>query len=163
MRSPNDPLVPARRRARATWLAGAVAVLGCALWAFGPWQAPDAPSVTPLRAGSERVVIEAGIEPIDQNAFLARLWDQPAAPDPHAAEPAARAEPEPMPRFQLIGITRDQGRLYAVLYDPQADRLFTVGDGDSIGHHTVTAISESGVELSDGRSTRWLALREDRS
>jgi len=148
---------------RVTWLAGMAGVAVCALWAFGPLQAPAAPGVTLLRPMSDPVGIEAIVKSIDQTAFAARLWNAPPTPDRGGPVADDRSKRQPPLRLELIGITRDNDRLYAVLYDPESDRLLTVGDGDQIRDHTVTAISESEVELSDGRSTRRLALREGRS
>ncbi len=152
-----------RRRVCATWLVGAAAVAVCALWAVGPFRIPSAPNVRLIPPTEDAIAVDADVVPIDESAFLALLWNVP--PTPATVEPAERdpATPEPAMRYQLIGITRDRGRLFAVLYDPEADRLLTVGDGDRIRHHTVTAISESEVELSNGRSTRRLTLREGRS
>ena len=162
LRIPNDPVLLARRRTRATWLIATAGIAVCAWWGFAPLPVLDAPDVTLSQPVAPNVP-DAGVEPMDQSVFSALLWNAPETPNrtEQAADDAAQRDSAI--RVQLIGITNDHGRLYAVLYDPESDRLFSVGNGDRILQHTVTSISESAVELSDGRSTRRLTLREGRS
>lgn len=111
------------------------------------------PATTPL--------IEDEQEPLDQSAFIVRLWNPP--PEARDARMAEQSAPPPKPpRLQLIGITDDGRQLRAALYDPDADRLFIVGTGDHVKKHTVT-VTPDAVELVNGKITHRLALRKDRS
>ena len=148
---------------RASGAAGAIVILLCAWWAFAALAPLDpAPPAVEL-AGASSQPAATGINRIDRNAFCARLWNPP--PGERRLEPSQRsvAKDQPPIRFQLVGIIREDGQLKAALYDPSTDRLLIVVSGDQIGRHTVSEIDEGGVELSDGRTSRRLALREDRS
>lgn len=147
---------------RLTWLLGAALVTLSAAWAWRPLEQPDqsgffidlhAPPTTPIDDEDHL---------FDQGAFVVRLWNPPP-PEARDALVAGRTAPPPKPlRLQLIGIIDDGRQLRAALYDPEADRLRIVGDGDKVKQHTIT-ITADAVELADGRVTHRLTLRKDRS
>ena len=146
---------------RFTWVLGAALVTLCAWWAWRPLEQPDqsgffidlhAPPTTPIDDEDHR---------FDQGAFAVRLWIPP--PEARNALAAERTPPPPKPpRLQLIGIIDDGRQLRAALYDPEADRLLIVGDGDHVKQHTIT-ITADAVELADGRIIHRLTLRKGRS
>jgi hypothetical protein len=152
-----------RRRIHATWLAGAAAITSCALWAAAPPGESSRPDGAVVVAAPLPKLVNAPPNPIDPQAFTARLWNPgPAEQASQVAQHEVAVRSATMP-LQLIGIINEAGQLKAALYDPQTDRVLIVTSGDRIGQHTITQISASTVELSDGRFTSRLKLREDRS
>ncbi len=104
-----------------------------------------------------------GLDVINARVFAARLWNPVPAPSaPAPANEEVASKPPPL-RLELVGIINDGGTLRAALYDADTDRLHIVSDSDQIGRLTVTVVAESHVELTDGRSTRRLSLREQGS
>jgi hypothetical protein len=99
---------------------------------------------------------------IDPGAFAVKLWNP--LPPPSTPETLAATSEPPVPlKLQLIGIITEQEVHRAAVYDPDSDRLLIVSGGDRIDHHTITQVTSSTVELSDGQSTRTLTLKEDHS
>jgi hypothetical protein len=151
-----------RRRIAATWCIGLMLVMACAVWAFRF----SSESVS-LEFDLESIVkpeqeqsAEASTAPLDLSAFTAKLWNPPL-PSKQATEiasqPTQPAAREPL-NLQLIGITSENGRRVAALYDPRTDSLHMVSDGQSIGRLRVTAITDEYVELDDGRGPRKVEL-----
>jgi len=152
-----------RRRLRATWLAGSAAITSCVLWAAAPLGESSRPDGAVVVAALSPKLVKATPNPIEPQAFTARLWNpRPAEQASQVAQQEIAARSATM-RLQLIGIINEAGQLKAALYDPQTDRVLIVTSGDRVGQHTITQISASTVELSDGRFTSRLKLREDRS
>jgi hypothetical protein len=150
-----------RRRIRATWLAGAAAITSCVLWAAAPLGESNQPNGAVVVAAPSSKLVKATPKPIEPQAFTARLWNpRPAEQASQVAQQEVAARSATM-RLQLIGIINEGGQLKAALYDPQTDRVLIVTSGDRVGQHTITRISASTVELSDGRFTSRLKLRED--
>ncbi len=163
MRSRTDPIKRLKRLTAITVAGGTVVVAGCAWWALCPL-----PNLTPIKVELARptapdVVHADDVASIDARVFAARLWNPIPAPSaPAPAEEEVASKPQPL-RLELVGIINDGGTLRAALYDADTDRLHIVSDGDQIGRLTVTLVAESHVELTDGRSTRRLSLREQSS
>lgn len=93
-------------------------------------------------------------------AFSAPLWVAPPAPPP---APAPKPEPPPPPplRLQLLAVVNQDGAYEAVLFDPDADKLYTVREGGTLGSRTVERVDATGVDLKDDAGTRTLALKSD--
>lgn len=150
-----------KRRIRRTWAIGAFSIVFVALWALWLDEPPrDQKPVLREPTATERTA--HAIAPLDRQAFTAHLWNPPPPPPPapKKEEETRVAERRPF-LLQLIGII-EEGPLprRAVLYDPQADKLFIVADGDAFQTYRVLRVTQGTVELSDGRSTRKLELIE---
>ena len=148
---------------RRTWLLGAALITLSAAWAWRPLEQPEPPGLSIDLYAPPTTPIEDEDHLFDQSAFAVRLWNPPPPPEARNALVAGQTAPPPKPlRLQLIGIIDDGRQLRAALYDPEADRLLIVGDGDRVKQHTIT-ITADAVELADGRVTHRLTLRKDRS
>jgi hypothetical protein len=162
MSLPLDPIRFARRRAVATWLVVAPALVLCAIWAGWPIEIPAVmpPAISPSRTSEHQV---PSVAPLDIASFDAPLWVIPPSPVATAAEPAP-PPPEPVTKLQLVGIVRERHEgvetLRAALYDPGSDRIVLVADGEKVGTQTVRAVTDSAVELTNGRSISKLVLDE---
>ncbi len=160
-RSTADPLRLWRSRQRAVIALGAFWVLGVIAWSM--WPLPQrsiaAPSLDPRIDSIE----DSALPPLNQQAFLAPIWNPIPEPTPvEAAPPPAR--PEPI-RFTLVGIVRDVGDdgeqvLRAALYDPTTDKMHVVASGERVGSFEVQ-VEATAVVLTDGSRTHRLQLRDD--
>jgi hypothetical protein len=149
----NDPTRFARRRSLVTWCIGALLIAPAAAWSLLPPPINPAPA---LQVAAALPSADAqGTGSLDLSAFRARIW----VPTARAAAPKAEPTPPPAPaplRLQLIGILRetatesDTTTLRAALYDPDSDKLFIVGAGDTLGSHRVAQITPTGVVLAQG-------------
>lgn len=135
---------------------GGFAVLACAAWAFWPLPRPKftTPDLTPATTESpaERV-----LPPLDLAAFRAPLWVAPPPP------PVAAAPPPPPPplKLQLIAIVREAEVYKAALYDPDQDKLFIVGKGETIAGRTIEEVRAGDLTLKDNGISRTLALKTE--
>ncbi len=160
----------------------AALLVGAALWSLRPL--PSAEALLAERTPPGKVhpsnpapLTSARHVALDSAAFGTPLWVAPPAP---AAPPTPTPPPPPPPplRLQLIAIITEPvsgastehasptAVLSALFYDPDADRLVTFQVGDSLGgtapaDREIQAITDKGVIIRDGRSTRTIALRED--
>lgn len=163
LQSPNDPIRVIKRRVWATWLVGSLAIASCAFWALPPADDPDQPHlVTTLAEPSTEPISDDSPPAFDDQSFSARLWNPPQGSEPAPPAPKAARRPPP-PRLELIAIINDGGERRAAVYNPDTDRIRIVGSGDQISELTVTSVSADAVELSDGRATVRLTLKEERS
>ncbi|HRQ73812.1 MAG TPA: hypothetical protein PLU35_12360 [Phycisphaerales bacterium] len=123
-----------------------------ALWAFAPLASPPLPRPPSVPAAGRH----AGALPaLDLAAFHAPLWVTPPAPPPPEPPPA----PLPPLRLQLLAVLHERGGLAAVLYDPDADRLLIVAEGQELAQgRTVERVTASDVRIRDAAGTRTLAL-----
>ena len=96
------------------------------------------------------------LAPLDVEAFRCPLWVAPPAAPPPAAPPP----PLPALRLQLLAIVKDGTGYRAMIYDPDADRVFAAGTGDTAAGRKVERVTASDVQLRDGGGLRTLALRE---
>lgn len=145
-----------------TWCIGLMLIIVCAAWAFGSsGKALSADfDIDSLSASKQEQTTEPSIAALDLSVFTAKLWNPPPPATQVtevAAQPAPSVPREPL-NLQLIGITEDNGRRIAALYDPRTDSLHLVGDGQTIGRLRVTAITDQYVELDDGRGPRKVEL-----
>ncbi len=101
----------------------------------------------------------AGTEALDTQSFDVRLWtplvEKPEEP-PRTEALVSASRPF---RLRLVGITREDGELFAALYDPDQDRLFVVRNGDSVARYRVEGVTLAGVTLSEGDAQRELLLQ----
>jgi hypothetical protein len=138
-----------------TLLAGAVAA--CGLWAFAPL--PQVRIELPRLA--EPALREAP-EPVrlDVAAFHAPLWIAPVPPPP-PPKPEPPPPPPPPLKLQLLAIVREADTLKAVLYDPDADRILVVAEGEPLGHrHHIERVRPDAVDIRDERGIRTLTLAD---
>jgi hypothetical protein len=56
-------------------------------------------------------------------------------------------------------VVNQDGVYQAVLFDPDADKLYTVREGETLGTRTVERVDPTGVDLKDDAGTRSLALK----
>lgn len=146
-----------QRYLRATCIASAALSIACAIWALAPL--PKQSPLPVLQPVPEPIRPQpAENETIDSTMFAAKLWNPPPVPQ---KEEVAQAEPPKPLNLQLIGIIYEGSDVRsAAVYDIDSDRLFILSNGDQIGGQTVQSITEQGIELTDGRSTHRLALKQ---
>jgi hypothetical protein len=148
------PSVPSLRRP--VVVASAV-VAACAVWAFWPMprEQVEAPSIEPVATPQQH---DGAPAPLDLAAFNAPLWVAPPPLPPPA--PVVAAPPKPPLKLQLIAIVREGEARKAAIYDPDQDRLFIVGKGDSIAGRVIEEVRASDLTLTDNGAKATLALRE---
>ena len=139
---------------------GSLVVAACGWFALGPVStaevgfgakmAKDAPAVTPPAP-----------DLFDAKAFDVALWN-PTESRKLASGFATGAASRPATRVQLVGITEEKGVLRAALYDPDSDRLWIVGNGESIPGQRVQSLTASEITLVGNVGTTRLALRRDK-
>jgi hypothetical protein len=160
LRSHSDPLRRAQRQRTLTWVASACAVAACGWFALGPVAVGDLG--TESRTAKEKpTVTPPAPDPFDARAFNVALWN-PTEARKLATGAASGAASRPATRFQLVGITEDKGVLRAALFDPDGDRLWIVGNGDTIPGQRVEKLTASEVVLVGNSGTTRLALRRER-
>lgn len=145
-------------RVAAQTIAGTV-VVACALWAFAPLQPAqvEAPALTAVEV--EHAPLSQA--PLDLAAFNVPLWVVPAAPPVAAAEPTPPPPPPPPPiRWQLLAIVREDSGYKALVYDPDTDKVLSLGRGDQSGPRRVVRVAATSVDVQDRAGVRTLALRE---
>jgi hypothetical protein len=68
----------------------------------------------------------------------------------------------------LLAIVREESGLKALLYDPDADTLLTVGAGDTaaagggIGGRVIEEVTWASVRIRDGGTIRTLSLNDNK-
>ncbi len=148
-----------RGRSAAGRALAALCVTACGVWAFmplgtGPVEVPE-PAEVPLAAhGRDQ-------DHLDLAVFNAPLW---VAPPPPATKVAETVPPPPAPpplSWQLLAILRDGGNYKALVYDPDADKLLVLGEGDRSGPCSVARVTPGSMDVRDGAGVRTLALRKD--
>lgn len=161
MMPPADPLLRLRRRSVATAMIAVPLLALSAAWALRPLHQKESapPRILPPPPDAP----EAPAAPaLNIAAFDAQLWCVPPPPMVKAPEPPP--PPEVPLRLKLIGIMHEEREGaaidLAVLYDADSNRLLFAECGQKLGRHTVTRISESGVELTTGRARQTLLLDE---
>lgn len=161
----NDPIRIYRRRTRASWTLGIVAVLLCAWFAVvsRPESTRTVVELDTLHSSADE---PASPETINLSAYeQARIWVEPA---PVAvAEPEQRAPDPVLPeaKLELLAVvinaheqSNEPVRL-AAIYDPAQDRLFIVGSGESVGPHEIAEVDEESVVVMTGSRMTTLRLR----
>ncbi|MEO1006935.1 MAG: hypothetical protein AAFX79_00025 [Planctomycetota bacterium] len=150
--------------------AGLCSVAFLAAWAFSS-HAPRVPLVapTPIESGTAAPPKESDeLLAVDPRHFDVALWNPPPPPPPpppRVREPViATTRVEPL-RVELLAIVhrRDDNVLAALMYDPAADALLTLVEGDKVGGHVVELIDDEGVRFAAGQTQTLLTLyAEDR-
>lgn len=154
-----DPIQKFQRWRRWMWIAGVPLLIITAIWAWRPLHVQPIgppPMLQPRSRAPERG--EDASPRIDPRLFAVQLWNPEAPPQPTTV---AAAPPPPPLNVQLIGIISEggSGKKKAALYDTDNDRLLIIADGERVRDQTVHIVSEGVVELTDGHTTRRLALR----
>ncbi|MCC6660715.1 MAG: hypothetical protein IT437_07490 [Phycisphaerales bacterium] len=154
----DSPQVGCTHVPRSLIAACASAVTFCAAWTAWPL-APEPVTAPALTAIPERPAPSpAGLDPLDMDAFRVPIW---VAPPP----PPAQHKPDPPPpplRLRLLAIVHESGHNVAAIYDPDADRVRIVGEGQALSPGcTVEAIAPGAITLRDSGALRTLTLRED--
>lgn len=136
-------------------------LLGAVWWAFKPLPEPDL-RIPSLDASAPAPEV-ARLAVLDTHAFATPLWVTPPAPPAPPPTPAPPPPPPPL-KVQLIAIVQNPAAPEqppsALFYDPDADRLVTLKEGDQIAGRTIQRITSLGVELREGGGTRTLALSD---
>jgi hypothetical protein len=138
-------------------------IAACGLWAFMPLGPAN------VNVPEVGVTAAAGTGPtrssLDLAAFNAPLWVAPAPPSPVVVE-APPAPPPPL-KWQLLAIVREDAGYRALVYDPDADRLLVLREGDESGSQRVEHVTATTLDVRDGgvggAGVRTLALREGMS
>jgi hypothetical protein len=134
-------------------------VLACGLWGLwplGPVEV-DPPEFAAISAAATTQLVRPSF---DLAAFNAPLWVAPAPPPKKVAEAPPPPPPPPPPplRWQLLAIIREDGTYRALLYDPDADKLFTLTEGEQSGSRRIVRITPTSVDIRDEVGTRTLPL-----
>ena len=163
MSSVRDPIAVWRGRTRLVWLAAAPAVVAAWAWAvFVPsWAGVEVPEI-----GAPGVESGPVASAIDESVFDVVLWVEPPAPVVAAAPDPAPPPPPPI-ALRLVAIVRASGAdgvggPRAAIYDPGADELRVVGDGERIGGCTVVRVGERSAVVRAGAREATLALEGGR-
>lgn len=156
--APGAPRGRERRRG-AAWASAVMALAGCAVWAF--WPLGSAEVAAPERAAPPVAPSAGAPAPLDLAAFNAPLWVAPPPPPP----PVVASVPPPPPpvpplRWQLLAIVREGESWRAIVYDPDADRVLSLGEGERSGARQVARVTPAGLEVRDAGGVRTLALRD---
>jgi hypothetical protein len=143
-------------------LACGALLAGAAAWAL--WPLRPAAALAAAASPQGPAVAPAAMTPpakLDLNAFAAPLW---VAPPPPPAPPAPPPPPPPL-KLQLVAVVRDAGdvgvagALRALVYDPELDRVLTLGPGDAAGGgRTVVRVEPAALVLREGTAERRLSL-----
>jgi hypothetical protein len=142
----------ARPIAAATGLAFAA----CAVWALWPLPAPHV-EIPSFEAPPIEQPQRKSLPPLDLAAFRAPLW---VAQPPPPALPAPTPPPPPL-RLQLVAIVQEHGAYKAALYDPDQDKLFIVGAGESVSGRTIEQVGSGAVTIRDGGLLRTVSLKSE--
>lgn len=134
-------------------------VLACGvwgLWPLGPVEV-DPPEFAAISAAATTEPIRSVF---DLAAFNAPLWVAPVPPPKKVAEAPPPPPPPPPPplRWQLLAIIREDGTYRALLYDPDADKLFTLAEGEQSGSRRIARITPTSVDIRDEVGIRTLPL-----
>ncbi|MBX3381250.1 MAG: hypothetical protein KF805_14235 [Phycisphaeraceae bacterium] len=167
----SDPtlgLLAALRRRR---VAGSVALVAVGAWALWPQQAVPLQSLAAAHVADPKPPADVrwvapnlarNVEPLNMQAFEARLWTLPPKPVEVAAAPLSPQPPPPAPppfKLVLVGIFNDEAdesdasKLQrdprAALFDPETSKVHTVPVGASVLRYRVKSITPENVELVD--------------
>ncbi len=164
----------ARWMSRLAGLATLAAIALAAWWALGPLASVEPIDANLAEAPSDPVSARPVHLALDTRPFSTPLWVAPPAPPPSPKpEPPPPPPPPPPPlKLQLVAIVREPGIDGAaaiagvLLYDPDADRLLSLREGDTLdGGRTIVKITDAEVQVRepdrrDGRPgvVRTLAL-----
>ncbi|TVQ55026.1 MAG: hypothetical protein EA377_04215 [Phycisphaerales bacterium] len=132
------------------------------------WPTPDAPRKRDAdRAAQPDVAPDRStrdldtISPVDETAFLAKLWNP--APPPPPPDPPQRQRPTPQPtppQLELIAITWNGENHVAAVFIPAANELRSLQLGDEVDGFKVTLIDDRSVAIARGSVEHRLALVE---
>lgn len=149
-------LTPREKIARGIGLA---CVAACALWAFFPLETLHvSPHIADAAAPNAAEVPRPAF---DVAAFNTPLWVAP--PPPVKVAQAAPPPPPPPPpplKWQLLAIVKEESSYKAVVYDPDADKVLVLGEGDESGLCRIAKVTPTSVDVRDASGIRTLALRE---
>lgn len=170
--SASDPVGSMRRATLAVWVAACACGVPLGWWVIAPL--PEAGAILGDaeigRAFATPESADTALAPLDLAAFKATLWNPPiverqpeiavAAPPPPPPPPPVPAGPAPV----LLAILRGgEGSLTAALYDPAADQIVFVREGDLVLGRSVSRVTEATVELRVGQNLTRLVLVQDGS
>lgn len=140
------------------------AILATGAWSLWPLGALRAAS-SALAAidGSENAASNTGpttsTNPsLDTTAFRTPIWVVPPPPPPPPTPPAPPPPPPPL-KLQLIAIRNEEGRLVAIVFDPDQNKLLSLVDGETIAGRTVERVTPLAVELRGFGATQALSLK----
>lgn len=156
-----DPLAQLQRSRRHIAAVSAIVAAGAGVWAFRP---VSGAVVRTLQATSpQNSVVGNDTAQIRSELFAVKLWAPPVKPPPPPS-PVTPPTPPPM-KLQLLAIlkttsdsTGTAGPFNAMLFDPDADKLVTLGAGGTIGPFTVRSVESRRVEIAQGEFTYSLTL-----
>ncbi|MBX3388495.1 MAG: hypothetical protein KF691_03455 [Phycisphaeraceae bacterium] len=175
MRRDNDLSAELTTRLQRNRATGVVVLIALAAWALWPGgtaesmstvaaQSPEPRAPSDVRWVAPKLLSNA--QSIDVKAFDAQLWKVPPKPIEVAVEPPPPPPSPPPPlKLQLVGILANAtnsgssleseknqpSELRAALFDPDANKIYTVAVGASVLRYRVKSISSDLVELVDAQ------------
>ena len=157
-------LLPRRKvlRVSARRLLVAFMVSACFTWAIWPIR-PSSIAAIPTFNTSTGAPADSVPGSLNLTGFGAPLWFAP--PPPVLPQPPVVAAPLPPPpplRWQLLAIVGERSGFRALIYDPDSDKLFELGEGDTAGSRSIGRVTETSVEVREVAGLRTLALRESK-
>jgi hypothetical protein len=151
-------------------VAPALAVLAAAAWALAPLGPEDVPIPTaPKIAPQSSEPTTAAQLALDVSAFRVPLWVAPPTPPtpPRAIPPSPAPAPLTPLKLALLAIVHEGpvgGDTYrALLYDPDADRILALTQGQQAGGRTVELVTAASVQIRDDAGLHTLALNDTAS
>lgn len=170
--SPTDPISRERNRLGAVHIAGSVLTLGALAWALWPLHPKEDSAHLQSQAKSPKAVpaeVPSNQAPYPAEAFRVVLWPPTASELADQQGSSTTQVPTKPPNYILVAILSETQRegeegggvREAVFYDPDEDRLQTVGLGDRLGRFEVSRVDAEVVQLSDGKITHELRLRNE--
>lgn len=168
--APRDALDRWRRRGMVCQALGTLTVvlsLAWVLWPLGDRPDPDWTVPTINERSSPEPREDRGSHWNGAAFAQTTLWNPPPTPagnrsDPDASGAAnANHDARTPPRLVLVAIIDlGSGGLAAAMYDPEADEMLILREGDRAHHLRVESIGPTNVTLHDGRRSTTLSIRK---
>lgn len=157
----NNPELRIRKRIAIEGAVAVVLVVAALVYArVGPSDLNDSERLE--TSSPKAVASRPAADSIDAHAFDKILWN-PIVKKPSVTSPNADGSSHVAvgARFQLLGISKENGVLHAAIYDSKDDRLYLAPGGSKLAEYELTKINGRDVILQNGSDEVRLALSEE--